>query len=68
MSTQKIFGQLLIYVNLYQRAKNQAILIDLFWRYGWLKNPAIWLTENILAHISETKIFPNMGFAQETIK
>ena len=31
--------------------------IDLFWRYCWLKNPAIWLAENILAHISWTKIF-----------
>ena len=25
MHTQKIFGQLLVYVNLYQHAKNQAI-------------------------------------------
>ena len=25
----------------------------LFWRYGWLKNTAIWLNENILAHISQ---------------
>ena len=33
---------------------------DLFWKYGWLKNPAIWLAENILAHISGTKIFSNM--------
>ena len=31
--------------------------IDLFWRYGWLKNPATWLVQNILAHISGTKIF-----------
>ena len=30
-----------------------------------LKNPAIWLAENIFAHISGTKIFPNMGFVQE---
>ena len=42
--------------------------IDLFWRYGWLKNPAIWLAENILAHISGTKIFPNTGFVQEHSK
>ena len=27
MSTPKIFNQLLIYVNLYQHAKNQAILL-----------------------------------------
>ena len=55
-----IFDQLLIYVNLYQRVKN---LIDLFWRYGWLKNPALWLAENILVNILGTKIFP--GFEQE---
>ena len=42
--------------------------IDLFWRYCWLKNPAIWLAENILAHISWTKIFQNMGFVQERSK
>ena len=41
---------------------------DLFWRYGWLNNPAIWLAENILAHISGTRIFPNMGFVQEHSK
>ena len=29
---------------------------DLFWMYGWLKNPAIWLAENILVPISSTKI------------
>ena len=28
----------------------------MFWRYGWLKNPAIWLAENNLAHISGTNI------------
>ena len=31
-------------------------LLDLFWRYGWLRNPAIWLAENILGHISVIKI------------
>ena len=25
----------------------------------------IWLAENILAHISGTKMFPNVGFVQE---
>ena len=39
--------------------------IDFFWKYGWLKNPAIWLDENIFAHISGNKISPNMGFVQE---
>ena len=32
--------------------KRSRYFINLFWRYGWLKNPAIWLAENILAHIS----------------
>ena len=27
----------------------------IFWIYGWLKNPAIWLAENILAHMQELK-------------
>ena len=35
-----------------------SYFIDLFWRYGLLKNPTIWLAEKILAHISGTKIFP----------
>ena len=37
--------------------KKSGYFIDLFWRYGWLKNPATWLVQNILAHISGTKIF-----------
>ena len=45
--------------------KKSGYFTDLFWRYGWLKNPAIWLPENILARLSGTKLFPNMGFAQE---
>ena len=48
--------------------KKSGYFIDLFWRYGWLKNPAIWLAENILVHISGTRIFPNMGFVQEHSK
>ena len=50
---QKFLDQLLIYVNLYDMTK-PGYFIDLFWRYGWLKNAAIWLAENILAHISGT--------------
>ena len=46
------FQSILIYVNLYQHAKKSGYFIDLFWRYFRLKNPAIWLAENILAHIS----------------
>ena len=31
----------------------------------WIKTPAIWLAENILAHISGTKVFQIIGFVQE---
>ena len=37
------------------RCKKSGYFTDLFWRYGWLKNPAIWLAENILAHTQEQK-------------
>ena len=48
--------------------KKSGYFIDLFWRFGWLKNPAIWLVENILARISETRIFSNTGSVQEQSK
>ena len=44
--------------------KKSGYFIDLFWIYDSLKNPATWFAENILAHISGTKIFPNIGFVQ----
>ena len=44
------------------------LITDLFRIYHWFKNSAIWLTGNILAHISATKLFPNMGFVQEQSK
>ena len=50
------------YYQLVSTCKNSGYFIDLFWRYGWLKNPTIWLAENILAHISGTKNCPNMEF------
>ena len=31
--------------------------MDFIWRCGWLKNPAIWLAENILAHTQKPKFF-----------
>ena len=43
--------------------KKSDIFIDLVWRYGWWKYPTIWLAQNILAHISQTKIFPNVVVA-----
>ena len=42
--------------------------IDLFWWYGRIKNPSIWLAKNILAHILGPKVFPNMGFVPEQNK
>ena len=39
--------------------------IDLFWRNSWFENPAILLAESSWVYTSETKFFPNMGFAQE---
>ena len=38
--SQTFSDQLLIYVNLYQNAKKSGYFNDLFWIYGWLKNPA----------------------------
>ena len=48
--------------------KKSGYLDDLFYRYGWSKNPAIWQAENILAPISGTKIFPNTEFVEEQSK
>ena len=52
--------------NLYEFVSTckKRLFIDSFWRYGWLKNPAIWLAKNIFAHIPGTKTFPNMEFVQ----
>ena len=44
--------------------KKLGYFIDLTWRYGWLKTPAIWLAENIFAHIPGTKTSPDMGLVQ----
>ena len=50
--------------------EKSGYFIDLFLRYGWLKNPAIWFAENIMAHISaqEKYFFPNKKFVQEHSK
>ena len=48
--------------------KKSGYLTDLFWRYDWLKNLAIWLTENIMPYILGEKIFPKMRFQQEDSK
>ena len=45
--------------------QKSSYFFHFFWKYGRLKNLAIWLAENILAYISETRIFPNMEFAQK---
>ena len=61
MPHQKRFNQLLIFVNLYQYAKNEVVssFINLLWRNAWFKNSAIWMAESILVHISGTTFFPN---------
>ena len=41
--------------------KKSGYFIDLLWGYGWSKNHAIWLAENISAHIAGKKVFPNMS-------
>ena len=58
------FNQLLIFMNLYQHATKSGFLIILFYGHSWFKNPAIWLAEGILAHISGI-FFQNMGFVQQ---
>ena len=68
MTTPEFFDQLLIYVNLCQCVKNQAISLICSGKNGWLKNPAIWLAENMSAHVSGTKIFSNIGYVQENSK
>ena len=62
----QIFWSTFNLCELVSTCKNQVI--SLFWRYGWLKNPAIWLAENILGHLSGKKNFPNMGFVQDCSK
>ena len=64
MPNQKMFDQLLIFVNLYQHAKNYTVssicvgeMVDF--------NPGIWLAETILAYISGTRFFPNIWFVKE---
>ena len=39
-----------------------SFFITLFMRYCRFKNPAIWFTKSILAHISGNRFFPSMGF------
>ena len=62
MSSQKNFWSTFYLSGLVSKCKKSDYFIDFFCRYGWLKNSAIWLAENFLAHIWGTKIFPNMGF------
>ena len=48
--------------------KKSDFFIDLLWRYRWFKNLTIWLTESILAYISETRVFSNMRFVHKLSK
>ena len=63
--TQKSPFNLCEFVSTY---KKSGYFILLFLKYRWLKNLPFWLTENILTHITETKIFPNLEFVQEHSK
>ena len=62
----KIFWSTLNLCKFVSTCKKSGYFINLLWRYGWLKNSAIWLAENILVHISGTKFFQNMGLCRNT--
>ena len=65
ITNQKIFNQLLIIMNFYQHAKNEAVSLICSGEIVDLKNPAIWWAENILAYISGSRFFPNLGFVKD---
>ena len=48
----KIFWSTFNLCEFVSKCKKSGYFIDLFRRYGWLKNTAIWLAENIFADIS----------------
>ena len=50
----------------YNQFKKWGCFIDLFWRNGWFKNPAVWTSESVSTYISETRSFT--GFEQEPSK
>ena len=60
--TPQIFWSTFNLCEFVSTCKKSGYLIDVLWSYGWLKNYTISLAENILAHISRTKIFSNVGF------
>ena len=53
---------------LIKNVRKIGLFDDLFWRYGWLKTPAIWLAENILVRNQGTKFCPNTRLVQEHSK
>ena len=79
--TPKIFNVLLTCMDLYQHAKKSVNswdtvnfrvqrpdLLNLLWRNSPFRNYAIWLADSILAYISGTRFFPNIGFVLEHSK
>ena len=52
----KIFGSTFNLYELASTCKKSGYFIDLFWRYGWLKSPAIWLLRKVWL-INQEKIF-----------
>ena len=59
----KIFWSTFNLCEFVSTCKKSGYFIDLFWRYSWLKNAAIWLAENILTHFSRTRISLNMALS-----
>ena len=45
--------------------QKSGFFIIVLWRYSQFKNPAVWLAESILTHISGTRFFLSVGSVQE---
>ena len=61
----KIFWSTYSLCKFVSTGKKSAYLKNLLQKYCWLKNPAIWLAENILVHVS-TKKNPKYGICAGT--
>ena len=66
-STQKIFGQILIFVNLYQHAKNEGISSTFSGNIADSKTLQSDLLKTFGLNLKD-KIFANIGFAQNSVK
>ena len=68
MSVQKNFQSTFRSCEFVSTCKKWGCFINVIWRNSIFKNPAIWLAESILAYISGTGFFPNIGFVQQHSK